>query len=73
MKIQSHFALFSFTLLLTLVTFCPAAIVIDDFSIPQTIPTGGSNYATGNDMIGGERDTVIIYSYAEADINSNKI
>ena len=45
------------------------ALIIDEFSTPQTIPTASSSTAIGSDIIGDERDANLRYNYASADIN----
>jgi hypothetical protein len=62
------FVFLHLSLLACLSVYAPASVIIDDFLTTQAIPPGSC--VTGSDMIGGERDAYISYSYAQANINS---
>jgi hypothetical protein len=52
-----------------LITLAPAAIVIDDFSTPQSVPLSTSQAVTGSGILGQERK-VRTNNYATAEINT---
>lgn len=60
---------FCMSCLLCLNTFTPAAIVIDDFTTPQTL-TWDTGVVTGDGILGGERDVTSYQQSASVHINA---